>query len=72
MSFTIDKDHDRPLFSAQCTNCAHLWLMLRNGKPMCAAFPNGIPREILESRLDRRNPYPNDKGIRYEPATAAK
>jgi hypothetical protein len=29
----------------------------------CAAFPAGIPRDLLTSRFDHRNPYPGDNGI---------
>jgi hypothetical protein len=33
----------------------------------CAAFPKGIPAEILESEADHRQAYPGDHGIRFEP-----
>jgi hypothetical protein len=32
----------------------------------CAAFPDGIPDEILHSKFDHRNPHPGDNGIQYE------
>jgi len=33
----------------------------------CAAFPEGIPAEILESEADHRRPYAGDHGIHFEP-----
>ena len=33
----------------------------------CAAFPKGIPAEILESEADHRRPYTGDHGIHFEP-----
>lgn len=46
---------------AQCVRCKHL---LSNAR--CAAFPEGIPADILENRHDHRRPYPGDNGIRFE------
>lgn len=37
----------------------------------CAAFPDGIPDEILREEVDHRNPYPGDSGIQYEPKEPA-
>ena len=32
----------------------------------CAAYPGGMPDEILVGEADHRNPYPGDHGIRFE------
>ena len=33
----------------------------------CTAFPAGIPDAIIESRVDHREPFDGDDGIRFEP-----
>ena len=52
-----------------CAGCVHLFGDLRD--PKCAAFPAGIPTEILLSRVDHRQPYPGDLGITFKPRTPA-
>lgn len=51
-----------------CFECKHLVPKTeRDGKPStCAAFPDGIPREITLSKADHRLPYDGDHGIQFE------
>ena len=37
----------------------------RKGEPCCDAFPDGIPEYIFDA-YDHRDPFPGDKGIRFE------
>ena len=46
----------------QCFRCVHY-----RGEMRCAAFPEGIPAEIVQGKHNHREPYPGDNGIRYEP-----
>jgi hypothetical protein len=45
-----------------CGSCLH-W----NKNHTCAAFPEGIPDEILNMETKHDKPYPGDSGIQYEP-----
>lgn len=42
-----------------------------DGSLSCAAFPEGIPTELLEGKADHRRPFPGDREIRFEPDWAA-
>ena len=35
----------------------------------CDAFPDGIPKEILDGTVSHMKPYPGDHGIQYEDDT---
>jgi len=48
-----------------CAGCKHRRGDLRD--PRCDAFPRGIPREILLSRADHRQPLAGDHGILFAP-----
>jgi len=52
-----------------CMRCRHYDFggRLNPHKNACAAFPDGIPEEILLSRVQHVEPYPGDHGIRFEP-----
>jgi hypothetical protein len=47
--------------SVQCVTCKWKGEALR-----CVAFPDNIPRPILEGEVDHTNPYLGDNGYRYE------
>lgn len=34
-------------------------------KPVCSAFPDGIPDQIWKGGYDHRNPFPGDGGQRF-------
>lgn len=50
--------------SQQCTACA--WHFKDDtGIIKCAAYPNGIPHEILRGEVDHTKPYKGDHGLRF-------
>jgi hypothetical protein len=53
------------LTEPQCFRCIHYRNRNQQGNHICAAFPKGIPEDILFSRHDHTNPYPGDNGIRF-------
>ena len=57
-----------------CNFCTHRHpLPNRAGQPWtCAAFPDGIPQDIIRSRVDHRKPHAGDHGIQFELREGAK
>jgi len=51
--------------------CRHFWGVSPGPepeqRPICAAYPEGIPDEIAYGEERHLEPYPGDGGIRYEP-----
>lgn len=56
--------------TSQCSTCSRFRSPFSRGDfdggPTCAAFPDGIPEQILSNLADHRAPYPGDHGIRWE------
>ena len=48
--------------SEQCLHCRHY-----QGQATCAAYPNGIPSDVMTGKVDHRKPVKGDHGIRFEP-----
>ena len=46
-----------------CSYCAR---MSKEGPLTCPAFPDGIPQDMLRSRLDHTKPVDGDHGIQFE------
>lgn len=46
-----------------------MWCVHKRDGMTCAAFPEGIPEEIITSRVIHTVPYPGDNGIQYEQAS---
>ena len=51
-----------PTMSASYCLCCERW----RGRGTCDAFPDGVPMEIRLNRVDHREPYPGDGGLRYK------
>lgn len=48
-----------------CEKCRHYTTRMR-----CAAFPDGIPNDILDGEFDHRQPHEGDHGVQWAPRTA--
>ena len=58
----------------QCLECQHFHHTAPGGvlgERRCAAYPFGIPLRIALAMHDHRAPYPDDRGIGFEPAEVA-
>jgi len=49
------------MIGTQCVMCRHY-----RGGLRCAAFPDGIPGDILTGTVNHEEPYEGDGGIRFE------
>jgi hypothetical protein len=49
-----------------CLDCKHLNDEIDDAF-VCAAFPDGIPMEIVLGDFDHHKPHPDDNGIQFEP-----
>ena len=51
--------------TSQCARCKHFRADVREAN-VCAAFPDGIPLDIIADRHDHKLRYLGDHGIRFE------
>lgn len=47
-----------------CTFCK--WRDFNARYPACKAYPDGVPTEILNNRVDHRKPYKGDGGVTFK------
>ena len=51
-----------------CLDCKHFIGKIKSiSIPVCEAFGNGIPAELLNNSIKHTKPYPGDNGIQFEP-----
>ena len=63
---TFDAVPGDPPKPADCDSCRNK----TDNAPTCLAFPNGIPRPLLDGDVGHKMPFPGDNGVRYEPDPA--
>jgi hypothetical protein len=49
-----------------CYKCRHWRENDDDDVPVCDAYPDGIPQQIMNAALDHTVPQPGDHGIRFE------
>lgn len=63
----IEVPDAKDLVFSSCAACVY---KSRKG-PTCAAFPEGIPAEILSGEVSHLTPYPGDNGLVFTPAAGS-
>lgn len=68
--FQVPYSHPRWWYEGEhvpiCFGCVHFRGMVE-GKVRCAAFPEGIPKELTTKNAVHNSPFPGDNGIQFEP-----
>jgi len=59
----MEEDWDA-IETVMCAGCEH-WKAVKG--QACAAFPDGIPSEIINGHFDHRKPHVGDHGIQFRP-----